>query len=209
MSDAAIITESKGTTIGLIKLSAAISIVHTRTADIVEHPVERGSDLADDRRKKQAIVTIDGIISEALIRSDLKIDEDGFVTRDNTIAIEKSVQDAYVDLKALFDKNETFTLATSLEVYENMMFSSFVVNQDKNTGSILSFKAECKQVSFADSQIVPVKPSEKKRATSKKDKGKSTAGDAPDGPRQTSLRKLGGLISKDPGASLKTFLNGG
>lgn len=132
-------------------IDAALSEQHQLDADITEHPVETGSDIADHRRVKPRVVTISGIVSDsplgrmAAIRRHL---EDGVLPS----------EEAAAKLEALFASPEPVTLVTQYKVYDDMLIQSLHVPRDQHTGFALRFDASFKQVIFKSNErtLVPV-----------------------------------------------------
>lgn len=177
MSLVSIFTGTKRDKLGPVTITCAVRETHTRTADVAEHPLEVGTDVSDHRTVKPDELSIDGIISDAItdIVDDIINAPDADIGRFSPVG-KSQVQEAYEKLMDMFDKSDVFTAVTSLKLYKNMVFTRFMVTRDKDTGTILSFSATLKQVTFVSSQNIDVHVLPK--AAAGKDVGKKSAGAA-------------------------------
>lgn len=125
--------------IGEVEISASVEETHSLAATVTEHPIERGSAIADHVLVTGAELRMNGVIARG----------------DDPDRVQLSPQLAYDLLRDLFRKREPFEVRTSLKTYSDMVIRQLSVSRNRSTSKILSFTAELKQLLFAHSETVP------------------------------------------------------
>jgi hypothetical protein len=115
-------------------IDASVVEEHSFDADVTEHPVESGANIADHVRSKPARVTIDGVVSDTPIGNvaDLRIADDPGALPSN---------DAFTRLLLIRQLREPVTIETDIRTYDNMVLQSLSVPRSKETGEALMFRA--------------------------------------------------------------------
>lgn len=142
MGLATLLGAAKGPTIGGIQVDVSVREIHTQTAEVSEHPVETGSDVADHKRTHPAQLSMEGVLSN--LPTNLA----------DRITLDKTAQVRYRELIDLFELSETFQIVTGLRVYDNMIATRFGVERNQDTGEIVRFVADFRELVFADAEEV-------------------------------------------------------
>lgn len=156
--------------IGFLKLDASIRETHSRTAVITENEIEDGAIINDHINQKPKSLTITGEISDTPIsilglgvssddilgRADQFVDGDksafeGLISNDS-----RTPAEAWEYLNQLFINGTPFSIVTSLERYENMVFSSLSAPRDSKNGKNLIFTAELKEVRIVSTSVTTI-----------------------------------------------------
>ena len=132
-----------GPRIGRLRIACSISERHRRSAQVIEHPIEAGSNVADHRNIGPPEFDIDGLISNLSVGPS---DDPELVPP----------KDGFIDLRLLFTRAEPFRIVTGLTIYDNMVFTDLQIQRDKTTGSSIKFTASARQIIFAVGQTVDV-----------------------------------------------------
>ncbi len=147
MGIATLLGRSKGPTIGGIQIDVSVRETHRQSSEATDHAIELGADVQDHIRRLPDQVLLEGIVSN--LTTNL-ID---------FVELQRSGEDAqkrYQDLIDLVESADTFELVTGLRSYTDMVFLTFEVDRDQNTGEIVRFRAQMKQLRFATSEVVAV-----------------------------------------------------
>lgn len=127
-----------------LTLDAATSQRHGRTAQITEHEVEAGSDIADNIRNLPRELSIEGMVSRTpALPPGISPDPNRHIA-------------AYTLLERARDTKMLVTVSTGLEVYPNMAIESLDYPRDANTGANLYFSISFHEVIFAVTQTAHV-----------------------------------------------------
>jgi hypothetical protein len=146
--------------ISTLQVDVTISESHSLSSNVTEKPVEDGSNINDNVILGNAKLSISGVLTDE---------------RFGTSQAEK-----WAALKEIRRTREPFTVTTSLEVYENMIFTDLSVGRDvSNTGAVF-FTAELTQVRIIASEtaqvpLAAIRESRKAKQAAKQDKGKQQA----------------------------------
>jgi hypothetical protein len=146
--------------ISTLQVDVTISEAHNLSSNVTEKPVEDGSNINDNVILGNAKLSIAGILTD---------DKLG-----------KSQTEKWAALKEIRRSREPFTVTTSLEVYESMIFTDLSVGRDvSNTGAVF-FNAELTQVRIIASEtaqvpLAAIKEERKPKQAAKQDKGKQQA----------------------------------
>jgi hypothetical protein len=142
-------------------IDVAVSEEHSRTADVTEHEVERGSNIADHVRVKPAQVTVTCVVSDTPIGK--MVSERGF----DGVGFIVPSDDARAFLLRLLERREAVTIETSVGTYDNMVLVSITEPRNVGTGKAMRFSATFREIRFIDNErtVVPVSvPSAARRA---------------------------------------------
>lgn len=163
MSDLIALTfEKRRTTIDAVVVDATISESHTRSAEITNHPVEKGADISDHYRLKPDVLQIEGVVSNSPVPGANDPAEQHtsgrmtFTSKGKFTAERAST--AYQDLLKLSDNGTKFDVVTAIRSYENMMLENLVVPRDAKIGQSLKFSATLKQVTSVTNKEVTIDP---------------------------------------------------
>lgn len=162
-----------GPVIDTVQVDAAITETHEIAAEVMDYPIERGSDLTDHRRVMPRRLSISGVLSEFPVSSagnELDLTDEMHPRVSNSLPTTDALDQRYRELLGIVNSPEPFQVVTGLEVYPSMSFISFRVTRDKTTGGTIRFEGELREVLFASSLEVEVKPSvaDKPRVEQKK-----------------------------------------
>lgn len=168
MALASLIGLVRGPKIGPVQVDVSLEETHSQSAETSQHPIEDGSDIADHRRVLAPVVTMEGVVSDAKVTLREQIQ-----SRITGV----TAQDKYQRMLEAFEGSEVFELVTGLRIYADMVFETFIVRRNSETGNVVRFSATMKQLEFADSQEVPIQPVEDKAkpTTNRGAKGKKVA----------------------------------
>lgn len=199
MSIGTLLGRGVGPTIGGIQIDVSIRETHATAKEISDSPIELGSDISDHIQKKPDEVQLDGMLSN--LPSSL-IDRGELESTGNT------AEKRYAELLALVDNNEVFELVTGLRVYQNMVFTAFAVDRDNSTGEVIRFRATMREIQFARSETVEVRPTTSGMAEPTTDRGAKPKTPAPPAAAQSAQSTLSKVLGGKAGASdIAGFLN--
>lgn len=220
MADIRLAFRTSPTSIDTLTLDAALSEKHETSIELTEHPVEEGADVADHVRKKPAVVTIEGLISNtpigraqtlraryaagAITDAGLAIVERTAIGSLGNAAIDTFegnapgyAEAAFAQLEALAASGKLVTVTTKRKVYENMKLVSVSCTDDAKTGDALRFTATLREVRLVKNKLVTIE-TDVPRA-----KGKAKEGQKPTKPagaetkKKSILKKLADTDSGD------------
>lgn len=185
-------------TVGSITVDASISESHGLEADTTDHPVETGSDITDNYRKRPRVFTLEAVVTPSPLATGYPLQTAiGSVT--SLSKNDDPVLNAWGEIKRYFDEGTLITISTQPEVYENMALVSFSWGRTATNGNQLRFSATAKEVRFASTLTVQAIPEPKKEtAKSAKKRGKQNTKEAPKEKSKSALAKaadaIGGLF---------------
>lgn len=142
--------------IGSIMLDATVEESHDFRGKLTDHPIEDGGFASDHFYLEPNRLSISGEITDSPVQFFSAL---GGVTNRRI--------EAYEQMKELLRKGDVLTVVTGLEIYSDMVMTSFIVPRNQQTGRRLQFRAEFKQAKFVSSQIVGI--AEEKAAPEQKD----------------------------------------
>jgi hypothetical protein len=126
---------------------------HSLTSEITDHPVEEGSDVADNIRRKPRELTLTGaVVSNTPI---------GAIAQARSLvtafgASTKPAEEAYQFLEQLFESRDAVTIVTDLKKYDSMALETLTIPREaKNAGGLI-FTAHFKEVRIISNQRVTV-----------------------------------------------------
>lgn len=123
-------------------IDCLLSDNHTFESEVTEFPVENGSTISDNIRKKPMTVVMECIISNTPIDPALQYRSEGSVPAD----------DAYAMLLAIRRDRRLVQIATSLDHYDNMALETLTIPRSSGRGDELRFTATFKQVLIVENK---------------------------------------------------------
>lgn len=163
---------------------------HEYSAEVTEHPVERGADVTDHVRLKTPRVTLRGIVSDTPIG--------GIAAR--RLPGSTPSRDAYAHLLGVFNARQPVTVITELATYTNMSLQNLRVPRDPETGAALGFEAVFVQIEIVTNSRTAINVASP-RARGKVDRGHKAPEPAPDQAPSPSARTTAAIQARNPGAS--------
>lgn len=173
---------------GGLVFDATFKEVHEDTSTVTDNPVETGVSISDHMYRNPRKLTISAGVSNAVLH---KGEVQLFASNISRVA------EAWKQLRDLKNAAEPFDVQTGLDLYSNMVCTSLKTEQDKETGQVLYFDAELREVIIVNTQTVTY-PLRKKGATKRqagavKDKGEQQ-GTEPPAKKKSLLNKLVGSL---------------
>lgn len=142
---------------------------YERTAEVTEHPVERGEPVSDHVKVQNGIVTLEGFITNAPVslpsgqlqgatRSAAAVDMPGAgrATLLRWSSPIDRVRECDVLLDDLLRSRELVTLTTSLRFLESLVLTRYKVDKSTGGGDAIAITLELKQVRIVGTQRVAV-----------------------------------------------------
>lgn len=140
--------ENQGTTaiVGL-ELDATILESPEYTSTPTRNTVESGADITDHVVNEPVQLSLEGIVTNSPI---------GIMQSLRALTSGNAWQDALNFLLKLRDDRLPFDFVGGLQVYKNMIITSFNPSRTPKTGAALEFKMTMKQIKTVETEIVPV-----------------------------------------------------
>ena len=120
-------------------VDASLSESHDYDDEVTQFPVEKGSDITDNKRKRPLKVTIEGLVTDTPL---------GQFARHSTRQSGLPTDTARAKLLAVRDADEPIIIVTSLDLYKNMLLTSLSFPREGGEPHQLHFKVEFVQVTF-------------------------------------------------------------
>lgn len=130
----AIIIKPDGT---FIEVSAYIKQQHNKSSNITREKVEKGVDITDHIETLSENVTLAGIVSNYDPSLKKLLEASKTVVKDDK-TVDKA-NDAYTAFYDIWFYKMRVTVSTNYQTYEDMVIQNFNVDEDEDTGEILSF----------------------------------------------------------------------
>ena len=149
-------------------IDVATAVDHRRDAEVTEHPVEDGADIADHIRTLPAIVVVTGIVSDTPLSA----------TAPRRLGDLPS-EEARAHFENVRLAREPITVETATRVYTNMVMQGYSEIVDGKSGDAFNFRATFKQIDLVSNNrtFITVKLP---RARRKRNLGNKSAKSAPD-----------------------------
>lgn len=166
MSNLSLVFRLPNEDIDVIDVDAATVQTHEASAEITDHPVERGANIADHSRSKPDKLTIEGIISNTPInliqqRRIIRAEGTGGTIQATTgtplRGSEGRANAAESKLRELKEKGALIAVVTRLRSYQDMLIETLTVPMDAHTGDAIRFTLVLKRVRFVQNKVTPVK----------------------------------------------------
>lgn len=129
--------------IGELRADVVVEETHEDSITRTEHPVESGTPISDHAYVNAPVVVIRGGVSDSGVLN--------FGVHPSTEFYEKLLE--------LQQSLEPFDLITGKRAYKDMMLDRLSIVTDVDNETVLSFTAECGQVTIVQTQVVEVPPS--------------------------------------------------
>jgi hypothetical protein len=156
--------------IGPVLVDVIVTEKFSADAEVTEHPVERGVDIADHIRRKPDSLSVDGVVSDA------PLVPGGDVAGNRFLApfVDGNRGDrARAALLELFESAALVEVVTPKRIYRNLALTKLETTVDRSSGGAFRFSATFRQVRFVHSAIAP--PSSKPAAAGAVDVGTQSA----------------------------------
>lgn len=169
-----------------LELDVVISESPEYKATPTRFPVESGAKITDHVLVEPRRLSIEGIVTAtpAIPLGGLR----GLISPN-------APADAHEYLKQLLETREPFTFVGGLEVYENMVLTSYTPVRTSKTSDALEFRATMEQIAIVSTELVP--------ATNFKEPGESAAAAANRGSQPTS--EASSLLGSGAGSVLSQW----
>jgi hypothetical protein len=132
--------------IGGVAVDAVVREVHGIQADITEHPVESGSEVADHYRVRPKVLSIDGIISRVPIG--VGFPGQSLVNSVTQIATgQDPVVTAWDEFEKYMNDAEQIQVITGKKYYPRMMIVD--LSDPRNTNDWMTFSMVCREIQTA------------------------------------------------------------
>jgi len=181
-----LIGKSATVTIGEVTVDASISEGHYVSADVSDHPVERGSDITDHVRKRNPSLSIEAIITNTPLGTSYPL-QTAIGSATAAANDDDPVLNAWNEIRRYFDESVLVDIVTSLHVYKSMALTEFNVQRDAENGrEVLHFTVQAQElriVSTETMEALQLKEAEPETTTveqEKADKGNQPTEDAND-----------------------------
>lgn len=175
--------------IGGLTFDAVVSEQHTATLEVTDIPVESGVSITDHAYVKPYQLVIEAGVSSTPLRNT----GDPYGTGDARVA---NAHDALLKLQA---SREPFDVQTGLKLYSNMILQEISTMQDKDTSSVLAFRATLREIIFVNTETVKYPP--RKAGTTKNQAGKKKQSGEKQGKEQNAGTTAGASTKKGSLAS--------
>jgi hypothetical protein len=154
---------------GGLAFDAVFQETHDAELEVTDNPVETGVIVSDHAYMKPLKITISAGVSDSPLHTPAGGDPFGA-----GLAPSRSRQ-AFQMLLDLQKSAEPFSVQTGLKLYTNMVCTRISTSQDKDTGNVLVFEAQLREVILSQTQLVNT-PTRKagptqRQASAKKQKG--------------------------------------
>ncbi len=140
----------------IIYFDTAESVVKSFPSKVTQHPIENGSDISDHIISQPKKITVNGVISDA---SFMFQEDDPFTQLSGTgrrLPITGRSLAALTELEAINSGREVFQLETRDEVFTDMVFVSFSVPRNAQTGDAARVTFTAQQISTVQRRFATV-----------------------------------------------------
>ena len=141
--------------IATISIDAFIEEKHSSKNTVSDLPVEEGYNISDNVFEEPDEIEISGFISSAWNTSESYRPIDDL--RKNAVPLHNSLRDKVIQfnqaLKKLVKDRKPITITTGLDVYEDMVITSYDVPRDVETGSDLHFSMTLRKIRIVSSEM--------------------------------------------------------
>jgi hypothetical protein len=121
--------------LGAILLDCVLEETHAYESEITDYPIENGSYVQDTVWLKPFKLTIDGTITDTQL-----------LDNKPTTTVQSRIGGVYDSLIALKNTKDVFQVMTGLKLYKNMIFETWSVQRDTETGYSIHLTATLKQI---------------------------------------------------------------
>jgi hypothetical protein len=191
--------------IGLVQLDASVEETHVDTAEVSEHPVETGVNVADHVRRLPPSLDIQGVVTNTpvIFLASLQAESPLLGSLKRT---SDRVGAAYDELQRIMQDGEAVTVATSLRFYADMILTSLSVARNAQNGNSLNVTMSLKKIIKAETLEVEMATPEDIWNKTSKNKGNTQKKTQPDPPgAETSASVLSKLKDAAVGMAQGVF----
>jgi hypothetical protein len=135
----------------ILVLDVSESENHAGDVDATDHPVEQGANITDHLRPKPRTLSITGMVSNAPI-----VDNSDGNAGPFNLGEPGPAEDAYNALEARRVAGKLHTVNTKLNSYQNMALMSVSEPRTAQTGDVLEFTLQFKEILIAFNQTIVV-----------------------------------------------------
>ncbi len=161
-----------------LDIDATISLTHGLTAEVTQHPIESGATVSDHVLVRPDSVKLEGIISNAPIRTGLRNapSEEEFKEQTKAGAYANRAELVRDVLEAIWRSRESVKIDAG-KVYEDMVLNALEFPEDASLGDAVRFSATFLRVRYVESRVVamPKTDKPKERSHGKRPTEKATA----------------------------------
>ena len=179
--------------VGLVQFDASLSESHLSEADITDHPVEEGANIADHIRNRPDSIEINGVVTNTPIAYLASLTAKSPLTSDLG-SVDDRVETAYQELLRIKNAGELVEVITSLRTYKNMVLKSVSVVRDQANGNILNTSVALREMLIANALSVDLPIPAEVVDKVKTKKGKKSKKAATTKQNETSLELLNQLL---------------
>ena len=179
--------------VGLVQFDASLSESHLSEADITDHPVEEGANIADHIRNRPDSIEINGVVTNTPIAYLASLTAKSPLTSDLG-SVDDRVETAYQELLRIKNTGELVEVITSLRTYKNMVLKSVSVVRDQANGNILNTSVALREMLIANALSVDLPIPAEVVDKVKTKKGKKSKKAATTKQNETSLELLNQLL---------------
>ncbi len=177
-SAAGTLSRKRPVQVGSITLDVSLIEEHSVEIELTDHPVEKGADITDHKRRKPVALRLTGVISN----TPLELLGGGLDAGNRAEA-------AWSTLETLQAGAELITVVTTLKTYENMQIVTMRAPRDVKRGNVLEVTLEFRELIQVESETVATQA-----ATGPKKLGRKPTPPAPEPVRQSLFSKLGSFL---------------
>lgn len=175
-----------------VLLDAVPQETHSGSAQVTQHPVERGAAITDHVRADPETLTISAVVSDHPLRNtDLSVEQQSIAAVQGIGAaaigggyVEGRAARTYAQLLSLKDVGALCSVTTSVRHYEDMVLTDLQRTREAAGGTSLRFSATFRRVRLVESQIVQMSTGGKREAP------KTTGGQQPMRPADATTEDL-------------------
>jgi hypothetical protein len=142
-----VLGKKKKFTVDALTLDILISESHQRTAVITENPVEDGTIISDHIILEPQFLSINGFVSNS---------HPTILSFTNLFNNEDKVKAAFELLEEIYFARDLFDVVTNLKVYENMFMESLNIDKGPDTGDVLNFTMELKEIRQVENVTIAI-----------------------------------------------------
>jgi hypothetical protein len=143
------------TVIGDVIVDVCTSYTPSRDADISEHPVEAGFDIANARVIRPQSLTMDCILTDP----DFSGSNIAMAAISGTLGnLTTSWRDKRDRLNEIFEADELITVATYEKTYDNMVIKSIIPDRRASTANSYAFTIELQEIRVIESDFFGISP---------------------------------------------------
>lgn len=167
-----IVRNVEGTNVEVIDLDATVSESIKLSAQVTEHALEDGTQIADHRIKAPLEITVEGWVSSYPVTM-----ATGGILPNRDFGRARS---AYAALKSLHDNGDRVTIIDELDTRESYVMTDLELPRDTNSYNGVRFTATFREVRVVESAIVELTEEDAPIVSPVSELGQVTADDASD-----------------------------